>query len=221
MGDELGWAMAWMNANLTGLPAHRVYVYPGSYEDTSTEAIAVTAGYSGARGSGVMQPSPNAATVAASGINIQNVLSQGIAPNFQNLTDTQLANKLRALVFKSAVWGVPFGIFWHVNEMSSHQVGIMLDTLKSSGATLMTNTQLVNYLLGTQQEAGTTYYANAVTGPAVDVRPTAASPVADAGASLGAEFKFDLMGVDQTLFGSTWEMGALSLVPEAPGRVKQ
>ena len=117
MSDELGWSKAWMNANLTGLPANRVYVYPGSYEDSSTEAIAVVAGYGGARGSGSMQPAPYANTVLARGINLQNILSQGIAPNFQNLTDTQLANKLRALVFKSAVWGVPIGMFFHVNEL--------------------------------------------------------------------------------------------------------
>jgi hypothetical protein len=218
--DEINWAMAWMSANLTGLPANRVYVYPGSYEDTSTEAIAVAAGYTGSRGSGTMQPSPNAATVMASGVNIQNILSQGIAPNFQNLTDAQLANKLRALVFKSAVWGVPFGIFWHVNELSAHQVGVMLDALKQSGATLMTNTQLVNYLLTTQPNAGTTYYADSTTGPAVDVRPTAMSPVVNTGAALTSEYKFDLMGVDQTLFGANWEMGADGFVPEAAGRAK-
>jgi len=218
--DEINWAMAWMSANLTGLPANRVYVYPGSYEDSSTEAIAVAAGYAGSRGSGTMQPSPNASTVMATGIDIQNILSQGIAPNFQNLTDVQLANKLRALVFKSAVWGVPLGIFWHMNELSAHQVGIMLDTLKLSGATMMTNTQLVNYLLTTQPNGGTTYYADSATGPAVDVRPTAASPVVDAGAALTSEFKFDLMGVDQTQFGTSWEMGAEGFVPEAAGRVK-
>jgi hypothetical protein len=220
MTDEINWAMAWMSANLTGLPANRVYVYPGSYEDTSTEAIAVAAGYAGSRGSGTMQPSPNAATVIASGINIQNILSQGIAPNFQNLTDAQLTNKLQALVFKSAVWGVPFGIFWHVNELSAHQVGIMLDSLKSSGATLMTNTQLVNYLLTTQPDVGTTYYADSSTGSAMDVRPTALSPVVNTGAALTSEFKFDLLGVDQTLFGASWEMGAVGFVPEAAGRVK-
>jgi len=220
MTDELNWAMAWMSANLTGLPANRVYVYPGSYEDTSTEAIAVAAGYAGSRGSGVMQPSPNAATVTASGINIQNVLSQGMAPNFQNLTDSQFANKLRALVFKSAVWGVPFGIFWHVNELSAHQVGIMLDTLKSSGATLMTNTQLVTYLLSTQQDSGTTYYADAAPGLPVDVRPMAQSPVVNAGAALMPEFKFDLMGIDQTLFGPAWEIGGYVFVPETPGRLR-
>jgi hypothetical protein len=218
--DELNWATAWMSANLTGLPANRVYVYPGSYEDTSTETIAAAAGYAGSRGSGTMQPSPNAATVMATGIDVQNILSQGIAPNFQNLTDAQLTNKLQALIFKSAVWGVPFGIFWHVNELSAHQVGIMLDALKTSGATLMTNTQLVNYLLTTQPDAGTTYYADSSTGPAVDVRPTALSPTVDTGAALTTEFKFDLMGVDQTLFGAGWEMGALGFVPEAEGRAK-
>ena len=219
MTDELGWAMAWMSANLTGLPATRVYVYPGSYEDTSTEAIAVAEGYAGSRGSGSMQPSPNAATVLASGMDVQNILSQGIAPNFQNLTDAQLANKIRALVFKSAVWGVPFGIFWHMNELSAHQVSIMLDTLKLSGATLLTNTQLVNYLLGTQQDFGTTYYADSSTG-SVDVRPTVSSPVVGTGAALASEYKLDLMGADQTLLGGGWEMGAFGLVPESTGRAK-
>lgn len=220
MTDEISWAMAWMSANLTGLPTNRVYVYPGSYEDTSTEAIAVAAGYAGGRGSGVMQPSPNAATVIASGINVQNILSQGIAPNFQNLTDTQLANKIKALTFKSSVWGVPVGIFWHVNELSVHQVQVLVDALKQSGATLMTNTQLVNYLLATQHNAGTTYYADSVAGNPVDVRPTGASPVANAGAALTSEFKFDLMGDDQSLFGASWEMGAYALVAEAPGNAR-
>jgi hypothetical protein len=220
MSDEIGWAMAWMSANLTGLPTNRVYVYPGSYEDTSTEAIAVTAGYAGSRGSGVMQPSPNAATVLGTGIDAQNILSQGVAPNFQNLTDAQLANKIRALVFKSAVWGVPIGIFWHVNELSAHQVQVVVDALKQSGATLMTNTQLVNYLIAAQQNSGTTYYVDSATGAPVDVRPTGGSPVANAGAALTSEFKFDLMGDDQTLFGASWEMGAYTLVAEAPGNAK-
>ena len=220
MTDELGWAMAWMSANLTGLPSNRVYVYPGSYEDNSTEAIAGAAGYAGARGSGTMQPSPNAATVLGSGINIQNILSQGVSPNFQNLSDAQLANKLRALVFKSAVWGVPMGIFWHMNERSAHQMAVMLDTLKASGATLMTNTQLVNYLLGTQQDVGTNYYADSATGPSFDPRPTGASPTVGTGATLTSEYKLDLMGVDQTLLGSAWEIGAHSFVPESTGRAK-
>ena len=220
MTDEMNWSKAWMNANLSGLPANRVYVYPGSYEDTSTEAIAVAAGYAGARGSGSMQPAPNAATTLGTGYDVQNILSQGMVPYFQNLTDQQFANRFRALVFKSAVWGVPIGIFWHWNELTSHQVELMIDTLKQSGATLMTNTQLVNYLLGTQQNAGTTYYADSASG-AVDVRPTGASPVMDQGAGLSAEYKYDLMGIDQTQFGTGWEIGADAVVPEKTGRAKE
>jgi hypothetical protein len=220
MTDELGWSKLWMTTNLTGLPSNRVYVYPGSFEDTSTEAIAVTAGYAGARGSGSMQPSPNAATVFASGINVQNILSQGMVPNFQNLTDAQFANKFRALVFKSAVWGVPFGIFFHVNELTTHQVELMLDTLKASGATLMTNTQLVNYLLGTQHNSGTTYYADSASGPLPDFRIAPGPQEIDQGTAITDEFKYDLYGVDQSLFGSTWEIGAYAYVPEYVGRVK-
>ena len=203
------------------VPGHWVYVYPGSYEDTSTEAIAVAAGYAGARGSGVMQPSPQADTVLGTGIDVQNILSQGSVPNFQNITDAQFANKLRALVFKSAVWGVPIGIFWHVNELSRDQVSLMLDVLKSSGATLMTNTQLVDYLVSEQLNAGTTNYVDASTGIA-DFRPTAEpTPVeVDQGMAIGDEFKFDLMGNDQSLFGTGWEIGATAYVPESLGTVK-
>ena len=125
--------------------------------------------------------------------------------------------KLRALVFKSAVWGVPIGLFWHVDELSPHQVGVMADALKSAGATLMTNTQLVNYLLNTQQNYGTTSYADAATGAPWDARPTQLSPVVDQGATLTSEYKYDLMGIDQSQMGSGWEIGAFAFVPEYLG----
>ncbi len=202
------------------IPGGWVYVYPGSYEDSSTEAIAVAAGYAGARGSGVMQPSPNAATVLASGINVQNILSQGMVPNFQNLSDLQLSNKIRALVFKSAVWGVPIGLFFHVNELSGHQVSVMLDALRSSGATLMNNSQLVSYLLRATPDAGTTYYADSSSGMPADFRPGQTSPLVDQGAALNAEYKYDLFGIDQTQFGAGWEIGAQVFVPEFGGRLR-
>ena len=100
------------------------------------------------------------------------------------------------------------GIFFHVNELSAHQVAVMLDALKSSGATLMNNTQLVNYLLEHTPDAGTTYYADSSSGVPVDFRPGQTSPVVDQGAALDAEYKYDLMGIDQTLFGAGWEIGA-------------
>src|SRR5437870_6664772 len=146
MTDEIGWAKGWMHAKPTGLPSTQVYVYPGSHEDATTEPIAVAAGYVGARGSASMNPSPNAATLLSTGYNIQNILSQGMVPNWQNLTRTQLENRVWAMVFKSAVWGVPIGLFWHMNELSGDEVSNLLDDLKVAGATLKSDTQLVSLL---------------------------------------------------------------------------
>ena len=91
------------------IPGGWVYVYPGSYEDTSTEAIAVAAGYAGARGGGVMQPSPNAATVLGTGINVQNILSQGVAPNFQNLSDVAALQQTASAGFQIGGLGSSHG----------------------------------------------------------------------------------------------------------------
>ena len=84
----------------------------------------------------------------------------------------------------------------------------------------MSNSQLVNYLVGTQPNAGTTYYADSSTGVAPDLRPGQTSPLVDQGAALGAEYKFDLMGIDQTQFGSGWEIGAQAFVPEYAGYIR-
>jgi hypothetical protein len=54
----------------------------------------------------------------------------------------------------------------------------------------------------------------------MDLRLTPASPVIDQGATLTDEFKYDLLGIDQTQFGSGWEMGAFSFVPEYLGHAK-
>jgi hypothetical protein len=46
------------------------------------------------------------------------------------------------------------------------------------------------------------------------------SVTTDQGTSVGAEFKYDLMGVDQTQFGGAWDVGAFVLVPEMLGRAR-
>jgi len=40
------------------------------------------------------------------------------------------------------------------------------------------------------------------------------SPVRDAGANLGAEYQYDLMGINQNSYGTGWEIGAYAYVPE-------
>jgi hypothetical protein len=96
----------------------------------------------------------------------------------------------------------------------------MLDALKSSGATLMSNTQLVNYLSAADPNSGTTYFADVTSGPDIDVRPLAGSPDVDQGAVLSNEYKYDLMGIDQTQFGNGWEIGSFTYVPEYLGHAR-
>ena len=220
--SEMSWARGWMDVNLTGLPSTRVYVMPGSYEDTVTEGLAASLGYAGVRGTGSLKPCCGASTTLASGYDVLNILSQGAVPNYQGLSYEAMRKRVGQDLFKNALWGRPIGYFWHVNELRPDEVANMLDGLVEGGAALKSNTGLVNVLLAcsandvvpTGYVAGS-YYACSSTGLEVDFRPTANSPVRDAGANLGTEFEYDLMGINQSLFGSGWEIGAYAYVPES------
>ena len=219
--EEMSWAQEWMNLNFTGLPAHRVYVMPGTYEDPVTEDIAASLGYAGVRGTGSLKPCCGANTTLATGYDVFNILSQGIVPNYQNLSYQQMRNRVSQDVFKNALWGRPIGYFWHVNELRPDEVANFMDALVQGGATLESNTQMVNVLLLCQPNdvvpsgyvAGS-YYVCASSGTEADFRPTVNSPVKDAGANLGAEYQYDLLGINQNLYGAGWEIGAYSYVPE-------
>jgi len=212
--DEMSTAKTWMNAHLTGLPATRVLVYPGGQEDLSTQGYAVAAGYAGARGAFSMDLGTK--DVYSKGVNIQNITSFGANPNLQGLTAQQMNARMAQLIWKSAVWGAPYGVFWHNGELSVTEVGNLLDALIAHGATVMTNTQLVDWINGTSRIGSGTYYVTAATGPEADLRPTQSSPVVNAGTDLGAGFAYDLEGVDQRVFGSEWEMGAYAVMGQAP-----
>lgn len=207
--DEMSSSMTWMNANLTGLPPTRVYVYPGGQEDSSTEGNAAAAGYAGARGALSMS---GVRDVYGRGVNVQNITSLGSVPGLQGLTQAQMDATMGALVWKSSVWGAPYGIFWHLSELTPTEIGNLLDGLIGHGATIMTNTELVNWLLGQSQTGTTTYYVAAATGPEADLRPTSSSPVVNAGTDLGSAFAYDIEGMDQRVFGPGWEMGAHVMV---------
>jgi hypothetical protein len=197
--DEMASSKAWMTANLTGLPTSRVLVYPGGQEDSSTQGYAVTAGYAGSRGAFTMDLGTK--DVYSRGANIQNITSFGANPNLQGLSTATLDAMMAALVWKSSVWGAPYGVFWHIDELSSTEVATLLDGLLNHGATLMTNTQLINFLAGQTLSGTANYYWAPATGLEAD---------------LGAGFAFDLEGVDQRVFGSGWEMGSFVIMGQAP-----
>ncbi len=219
--EEMSWAQGWMNLNFAGLPAQRVYVMPGTYEDPVTENIAASLGYAGVRGSGSLKPCCGANTTLATGYDVFNILSQGVVPNYQGLTYQQMRNRVSQDVFKNALWGRPIGYFWHVNELRPDEVANFMDALVQGGATLESNTQMVNVLLSCQpndvEPSGYvpgSYYVCASSGTEADFRTTVNSPVKDVGANLGAEYQYDLLGINQNLYGAGWEIGAYSYVPE-------
>ncbi len=219
--EEMGWAKGWMNANLTGLPSQRVYVMPGSYEDPMTENIASSLGYVGVRGTGSLKPCCGANTTLATGYDVFNILSQGIVPYYQGLTYQQMRNRVSQDLFKNALWGRPIGYFWHVNELRPDEVENLMDAFIQGGATLKSNTQMVNLLLSCQANdvvpsgyvAGS-YYACPSSRTEADFRPTVNSPVRNVGLNLGAEYQYDLLGINQNSYGSGWAIGAYAFVPE-------
>ena len=227
--DEMSWALSWFNQNLSGLSGlnlgNLVYVMPGTYGDSVTENIASGLGFKGVRGTGSLTStwvSGGADATLAKGYDVFNILSQGVVPNYQNLSYQQMRNAVEQDVFKNALWGRPIGYFWHVNELRPDEVANFMDALVQGGATLESNTQMMdllracapNDLVPSGYVAGSFYVCRG-NGAAADFRPTVNSPVRDAGLNLGAEYQYDLMGINQNLYGLGWEIGAYAYVPES------
>jgi hypothetical protein len=213
--DEITLSRQWMTTNLTGLPATPVYVYPGGYETTTMQGITEGVPYNGARGA--LKEDLGVKDTYADGFNVQDITSFGVNPSWMGLAPAVLNQKVQALVWKESLWGVPWGIFWHWNagteagELSATEVTNLIADLKASGATIQTNTGLVDWLLGGAQETGTDgnyYYTFPATSMTLDFRPTKNSPVVDAGQNLGSAYELDLNGVNQNSYGSGWEIGA-------------
>jgi hypothetical protein len=221
--DEITLSRQWMTSNLTGLPTTPVYVYPGGYETTAMQGITEGVPYQGARGA--LKEDLGVKDTYADGFNAQNITSFGVNPSWMGVsgvTPALLNQKIQALVWKESVWGVPWGIFWHLNELTNAdpvggtEITNLIQDFKASGATIRTNTGLVNWLLGGTQETGTDgnyYYAVPAmsvfsSGGGLDFRPTRNSPVVNAGQNLGAAYELDINGVNQNGYGSGWEIGA-------------
>ena len=152
--DELTWALSWFNQNLSGLSglnlSNLIYVMPGTYGDALTENIANGLGFKGVRGTGSLSSTwvrGGADATLAKGYDVFNILSQGVVPNYQGLSYQQMRNRISQDLFKNALWGRPIGYFWHVNELRPDEVENFMDALVQGGATLESNTQMVNLLV--------------------------------------------------------------------------
>ena len=210
--DEMTTSRNWLQANIAGLSNVKVYVYPSGIEDTQTQGWAVAAGYEGGRGG--LSMGLGSKEVYAAGVNLQDVTSLGMS-GLHGMTQQQIATKMAALVFKAKVWGVPYGLFWHT-ELSSTEVGYVLDALLNNDAEMMTNTQLIDAIHGMAKVGSTTYYVSPDSGVHADFQPTRSSPIVDAGTDAGDAFRYDIDGIDQTWFGANWDIGAYAVIGASP-----
>ncbi len=155
--DEMTWAQNWMNNYLTGLPAHRLYVMPGTYGDSASETVAAGLGYAAVRGTGSLKPCCAANTTLGNGYDKFNILSQGVNSNLQNLSYLQMRALMQADVFKNALWGRPVAFFWHIDELPYDQAQNMMDAVNQAlplGDNVLGDTAFVNAVLLNAPAAG-------------------------------------------------------------------
>ena len=208
VNDELAASKVWMEAKIVGTGNQTVYVYPDGLGDPQTFGWAANNGYRGARGTLSMDLGNRdiAAGGNGLGVNIQNVTSLAIT-KLHGYSAPQIWGQIGELVFKSAVWGVPYGLFCHINEDTPAEVSSVLDGLVQHGAFVITDRQLIDVVFAGMNVTGTSYYTSAATGREPNLRGTAGSPTTGAGANLGAAYAIDLDGRDRGVFG--WDIGSV------------
>jgi hypothetical protein len=193
-------------------------------------------GYKGIRGTLASKPCCANIKTLANGYNVLDMTSQGTFSNLVNLSYRDMRNYMAAYVWKNAAWGNPMGFFQHVLEIPPDQTQNELKALELAGATILSDTALMNVILGCYQSSitpnvGVGYTGNFVpgsfytcpalaTGKEMDFRPTRSSPTFNAGIPLGATFQYDINGINRTTSG-IWSIGAYDQtnppVPVPPG----
>jgi hypothetical protein len=211
--DEMSVSKTWMETNVAGLGAAKVYVYPAGIEDAETQGWAVAAGYEGSRGG--LSMGLGVSEVYGKGVNIQDITSLGIT-SLHGLTRQAIWDRMAALAFKASVWGVPYGLFGHKDEITPAETGDMLDGLLQRGTLVMTNTQVVDFLRGTARVGATTNYVSEAPGREANFHAAGPSPVAGTALDLGADYQLDGDGRDRSVYG--WDMGAVVVNPASKVR---
>src|SRR5207248_2120702 len=125
--------------------------------------------------------------VYGAGVNVQDITSLGLS-GLHGMTQAQIAAKMKALTFKAAAWGVPYGIFCHPGELTAEEVGNILDGVAAGGGTVITNSQLTAWVRSGASLSGTHYYESDAPGNANNFLPTAGSPVIGAGTVLSGGY---------------------------------
>lgn len=224
--DEMRSSRSSIESNVPGLTAG-FYVYPDGIEDPTSEADAIAAGYTAARGSLAMKGQDNAGGTAnslyANGVNAQNITSLS-AIQIHGMTRAQVNQIAASLVFRAAAWGAPYGFFTHYNtrdddtaDISNTELGWLLDAITENGGMWLTNSGLANAVTAppAQNLTGSTRYVQNPSGGAVNFAiARASSPTV--GRGVATNYPIDLNGVDRWLLGA-WDIGASAYLSQRYG----
>jgi len=222
--DEMASSKSALQTNVPGL-TESFYVYPDGIEDPSTEADAVVAGYTAARGSLAMKGQDNTTGTANStysnGINVQNITSLA-AIGIHGMSQAQVNQIVASLIFRASAWGVPYGFFTHYNsrsdntpDISNTELGYLLDAVTANGGMWMTNMGLAGVITSGIQVNGTTRYAQNPTGGTANFAVAGANS-ATVGRGKTTSYSVDLTGMDRMTLG-TWDVGASAYVSQRFG----
>ena len=222
--DEMSSSKAAIEANVPGL-METFFVYPDGIQDPTSEADAIAAGYTAARGSLAMKGQDNctatANSVYANGVNVQNITSLA-AISIHDMTQRQINQIAQSLAFRAAAWGIPYGIFTHYNtrgdntpDISNVELGYLLDAVTANGGVWMTNGAMASAVTAGTAIGGGTRYVQSPTGSQVSLAVAGAnSPTVSRGTQTA--YPVDLNGTSRSGLG-TWDVGASAYLSQRYG----
>lgn len=222
--DEMTSSISAIQANVPGWNS-TFYVYPGGIEDPTTEADAVAAGYTAARGSLSMKGQDNTTASANSlysnGVNDQNITSLA-AITIHGMSQAQIDQIVASLVFRASAWGIPYGFFTHYNsrgdgtpDISNTELGYLLDAVTANSGEWITNTALANAITSGTVLSGSTRYVQNSTGSAVNMAAAGANSP-NVGRGTGTSYPIDLNGTNRLGLGA-WDIGASAYLSQRYG----
>ena len=255
--DETSLSQDWVQTNLTGWGSTWVYLYPGTLFNptalgvtTIEQDVSGTAGsyqspnFAGAVGANTMQLGRDGLSGAFDAVGPNGVDAQGLTTyslsGWNTLSPLALQAAIQSAVEKAAIWGVPQTLYWQSGDLTNQQLSLIVADLQASGATLMTDSALVNFLTTSPRvqvaslplsSGFCSCWAWTPETGIVNLRPTYLSPtVGTANGTVCASYPIDLNGVTQP---QTWsatnaktsavvsktgcDIGAQALVPSFTG----
>ena len=221
--DELQGAKTFLEANITGFTL-KTLIWPGMMNTEADRALALSIGYTGARGGNTANFSDDDTLEA--GQNLYNLSSLNLK-YLHGKSEGEISNSVRAWAFYSAIWGVPAQGYFHFaddsgNPITPVEIGYVIDAIKEWAIYRSLTDQVTDLRENTIYGD---YYVILDPARAINMSPAPSSPTNNAGADLCSTFTAatDLTGKQVCAGGvyvgkgSAPEIGAYEYWPQKNG----